>query len=202
MTADLIKGLTDLAERGHLHGIHQGGKDVLPLFGLLLQRLECAGRLVLVTFFEVAQVCQPLVFLCRRRASQLVGDFVAFFVNLGIQVGVDADNRQLAGMFLMFVEQGFLLNFAALVLGLHGAEDAAAFVDTLEFSEHCLFNQVGELLDNQGALQRVLVLGQAELLGDDHLDRHGAPHRLFRGGGDRFVVSIGMQRVAIVVNRQ
>ena len=46
----------------------------------------------------------------------------------------------------------------------------------------------------------VLVLGQAEFLGDDHLHRHGAPHRLLGGRGDRLVIGVGMQRVAVVVD--
>ena len=47
---------------------------------------------------------------------------------------------------------------------------------------------------------RVLVRRQAPLVVDDHLDRERAAYGLVGGGGDRFVVGIGVQRVGVVVD--
>jgi hypothetical protein len=46
-----------------------------------------------------------------------------------------------------------------LVAGLHGAEDAAAVGDAVELGEDGLLDEVGELVDDEAALQRVLVWG-------------------------------------------
>src|SRR5690606_8242530 len=62
------------------------------------------------------------------------------------------------------------------------------------------FHEVGELFDDEGALERVLILGQAELLVDDELDGHGAAHAFLGGRGDGLVVGVGVQAVAVVVD--
>jgi hypothetical protein len=48
--------------------------------------------------------------------------------------------------------------------------------DGFEFLEHGFFDQVGQLVDDEGALVRVLVLRQAPLAVDDQLDGHRAAH--------------------------
>jgi hypothetical protein len=81
----------------------------------------------------------------------------------------------------LLVEHRLVLDAAALVAGLHGAEHAAAVGDALELGEHRLLDQVGELVDDEGALERVLVHRQAPLLVDDHLDGQGPADRLLGG---------------------
>ena len=99
------------------------------------------------------------------------------------------------------VVQAFLLNARALVHRFHGAQYSTAFGDAVEFTEHRFLDQVGQLLDDEGALQRVFVLGQAQLLIDDELDGHGPAHAGFGRRGDGLVVGVGVQRVAVVVDR-
>jgi hypothetical protein len=93
------------------------------------------------------------------------------------------------------------LDLAALVAGLHRAQHAAAVGDLLELGQHSLFDQFGQLVDDEGALVGVLVLGQAPLAVDDQLDRHRAAHAVFRGRGDGLVEGVGVQAVAVVVDR-
>ena len=97
--------------------------------------------------------------------------------------------------------QAFLLNARALVHGFHGAQDPAAFCDAVKFDEHSFLHQVGQLLNDEGPLQRVFILGQAQFLVDDELDGHGAAHAALRRRGDGLVVGVGVQRVAVVVDR-
>ena len=73
-----------------------------------------------------------------------------------------------------------VLDLAALVAGFHGAQHAAALGDALELGQHGFFHQLGQFLDDEGALVRVFVLGQAPFAVDDELDRHGAAHRCLR----------------------
>jgi hypothetical protein len=68
------------------------------------------------------------------------------------------------------VEHRLVLDLAALVAGLHRAEDAAAVGDAVELGEHGFLDQVGELVDDEAALQGVLVARESPLLVDDHLD--------------------------------
>ena len=93
------------------------------------------------------------------------------------------------------------MNARALVHGFHGAQHPAAFGDAVEFAQHGFLDQVGQLFDDEGALQRVFIFGQAQLFVDDELDGHGPAHTAFGGRGDGLVVGVGVQRVAVVVDR-
>ena len=53
--------------------------------------------------------------------------------------------------------------------GLHRAEHAAALGDRFELLQHRLFDEVGELVDDEGAL--VGIAGQTALVVDDKADR-------------------------------
>jgi hypothetical protein len=75
---------------------------------------------------------------------------------LARQVGVHADQRQRAVVLLGLVVEAFLLDLAALVHGVHGAEHAAALADRLELLVHGLFDQVGQRLGDEAALPGVL----------------------------------------------
>ena len=85
-------------------------------------------------------------------------------------------------MLALLVEHRVVLDAAALVAGLHGPEDAATLADPVQLGQHGLLDQVGELLDDEAALERVLVGGQPPLLVDDQLDGQGPPDRLRRSG--------------------
>ena len=62
-------------------------------------------------------------------------------------------------MLAVLVQHRFVLDLAALVAGLHDVEDAAALADPVEFGQHGLLDQVGELVQDERALRRVLVAG-------------------------------------------
>lgn len=81
-------------------------------------------------------------------------------------------------MLAVFVEHGFVLDAAALLAGFHRSEDAAAFGDAVELGEDGFFDEVGELVDDEGALERVFGAGKAPFGVDDHLDGQGAAHGL------------------------
>jgi hypothetical protein len=66
--------------------------------------------------------------------------------------------------------------------------------------QHGLFHQFGQFFDDEGALQRVFIFGQAQFLVDDQLDGHGPAHRFLGGRGDGLIVGVGVQRVAVVVD--
>ena len=94
------------------------------------------------------------------------------------------------------VQHRLVLDLAALVAGLHRAEHPAAVADPLELGQHRLLHQVGELIDDERALQRVLVHRQPPLPADDQLDRQRAAHRLLGRRGDGLVVGVGVQAAA------
>lgn len=148
----------------------------------------------------MGDVFDLLALLALRAADQfdLGGDLAAVFLG---QKGVDADQGQRAVVFLVLVVHRLFLDLAALVHGVHGAEHAAALADGFELLVHGFFHDVGEVLDRETALPRVLVEIQAQLFVDDHLDRHRAAHAFFGGRGDGLVVGVGVQAVAVVEQR-
>ena len=99
------------------------------------------------------------------------------------------------------VVEALFLDLAALVHRLHRAQHAAAIREAHELVEHGLLDELGHRLDDEGALERILVLRPAELAVDDHLDRERATHRLLGRRRDRLVVGVGVQAVAVVGDR-
>ena len=63
-----------------------------------------------------------------------------------------------------------VLDPASLVAGLHRSEHATACRDRLELGEDRFLDEVGQLVDDEAALQRVLVHGEPPLAVDDELD--------------------------------
>ena len=121
---------------------------------------------------------------------------------VGVLEGVHADDRQRSVVLEVLVVHRFVLNLASLVHGLHGTEHAATTGNRFEFLKHGFLNEVGQFVHDVGALHRVLRLGPAALLVDDELNRQGAAHRFFGGGGDGLVVGVGVEGVGVVLNRQ
>ena len=78
--------------------------------------------------------------------------------------GVHADDREGPVVFPGLVEKGLVLDPAALVAGLHGAEDTAAVGQPVELAQHGLFDEVGELFDQVGTLLRVVAEGRPHSL--------------------------------------
>ena len=104
-------------------------------------------------------------------------------------------------MLLAFIVKAFFLNLAALVHRIHRAKHATAFGNPLELPVNGLFDQVRELIDDERTLPGVFAVVQAELPGDDHLNRYRPPHRLFRRCRDRLVKGVRVQAVAVVEKR-
>ncbi len=61
------------------------------------------------------------------------------------------------------------------VHALHRAEHSAAVADAHELGVHRFFDELGHFVVDERALERVLVLGEPELLTDDQLDRGRPP---------------------------
>ena len=120
---------------------------------------------------------------------------------VGVEERVHPHDGKGSVVLLPLVEDRLVLDLPALVARLHRPEHPAALRDPVELREHRLFDQIGELLDDERPLVRVLVLPESPLLVDDHLDGQRAPHRRLRGRGDRLVVGVGVQAVAVVVAR-
>ena len=114
---------------------------------------------------EGAELVDLLMFFVVVGAHQF--QFAAGFLAFLGEVGVHADDGQGAVVFLVFVHHGFVLDLAALVHGVHGAEHAAAFVEAFEFLQYRFFHLIRELLDDVRALPRVFAGVEAEFAVDD-----------------------------------
>ena len=90
--------------------------------------------------------------------------------NGGVAECVDPDNGQFTGMLEHLVIDGFLLNFAALVAGLHGTQHTAPLGNAIEFGQNGLFHQFGKLVHDKTALHGIFILGQAPFAVDDELN--------------------------------
>ena len=104
-------------------------------------------------------------------------------------------------LFLPLVIERLFLDLGSLVLPLHRSQHSPAAVEPLELRQDRFLNEVGELFDDEAALERVFVLVQPELLVDDQLYCQRPAHRLLRRRGDRLVVSIGVKAVGVVIER-
>ena len=163
----------------------------------MLQALDGLRRMVCISGLEVAQALQLTLFFLFGRPRQL--DLHFLLGRIRIQKSVHADDRQGTIVLLCLVINRFILDLAALVAGLHGAQHPAPLGYALELLQHRLFDEISEFLDDEGALAGVFILGQTPFAVDDHLDRQRPPDRRLRRRGDRFVVGVGMQTVAVVV---
>ena len=190
--------MCDLAQRTAAHRIHQHLEGIAVVDDRAPQALEQLRRLARMAFVEGSEALQLRLLLRIGGARQLHRRRRGAAVR--IAEGVDADDGIGAIVLLPFVVQRLLLDLAALIAGFHGAEHAAAVGDGIEFLEHRFLDQIGQFVDDEAALVRVLVLGQAPFAVDDELNRHGAAHALLGGRGDGLVVGIGVQAVAIVVD--
>ena len=179
------------------HRVHQYREDVavfdhrLAQFGLPVRRRGLVARLKIGEALELAL----LLFVGGTRQF-----YFGLPTALGVEEGIHADDRVGTVVFLVFVIKRLFLDLAALIAGFHRAEHAAARRDRVEFLEHRLFHQVGEFINDEGTLIGVLVSGHAEFAVDDELDRHRPAHAFFGWRGHRFVVGVGVQAVAIVVD--
>ena len=79
------------------------------------------------------------------------------------QERIHADQWQRAIVLLALVVQALFLNLAALVHRIHRTEHAAALRDALELLVDRFFNQVGQFVDDERALPRVLAEIQTQL---------------------------------------
>ena len=151
----------------------------------------------------------------RARCASAQGDLACFssavarITSSGTIVGEPSGSRKVLtpmigsspAMLERLVEQRLLLDLAALVHALHGAEHAAALGEPSNSASTASSTRSVSSSMMNDALERVLVLGQAELLVDDQLDRQRPAHGLLGRRRDRLVVGVGVQRVAVVVDR-
>jgi hypothetical protein len=136
-----------LPQGAHLPGLHQGLKQVRILNRSqlqLAQRILRSSRIPRLQALDVLDLRH--LFLFGRTDDFLRDDCRRTFA---AQEGVDADDRELAGVLLRFVVKAFLLDFAALVHRFHGAQNAAALGDAVEFGQHGFLHQVGQFFDDE-----------------------------------------------------
>ena len=74
---------------------------------------------------------------------------------LFVQEGIDSDNWELPSMFQHFIVQAFLLDFTALVHGLHRTQHATTLRNAIKLLQYRLFDQIRQFLDNEGTLNRI-----------------------------------------------
>src|SRR5947209_9293363 len=159
--------LRDLTERADAHRVHQHGEDVAVVDDRLLKALQQARRVGCVARMEVVEALELRFLLVLGRAREL--EALRHRIAMRVAEGVDADDRVLAGVLEHLVVEAFLLDLAALVAGFHRTEHAAALGDALELREHGFFHELGQLVDDERTLVRVLVLREAPLAVDDQL---------------------------------
>ena len=122
-------------------------------------------------------------------------------VTVWIAEGVHANDGQFTGVLSHLVGHALVLNLAALIACLHRAQDAAALGDTVELLQDSFFEELGQFFDDETTLAGVFIFRQAPLAVDDELNGHGTAHRLFGGRGDGLIKGVGVQAVAVVVDR-
>src|SRR5439155_4006307 len=200
LPAHLIERVRNLPERADLDGLHELGEHVPAAGGELLERLQRRGRARRVARLEGTHRRHLSLLLFLARADQLRA--LVLIERVGSrEEGVDADDRQRAIVLARLVVERLLLDLAALIHALHGAEHAAALRELLELLIDRLLHQLRQVLDGERALPRVLDLVEAELAIDDELNRDRAPYALLGRRGERLVVGIGVQAVAVVEQR-
>src|SRR5207248_1208017 len=165
-----------------------------------LPRLQRRGRARRVARLEGTHRRHLSLLLFLARADQLRALVLIERVR-SREEGVDADDRQRAVVLARLVVERLLLDLAALIHALHGAEHAAALRELLELLIDRLLHQLRQVLAGARALPRVLDLVEAELAIDDELNRDRAPYALLGRRGERLVVGIGVQAVAVVEQR-
>src|SRR5690606_171816 len=181
-----------------LYCLHQLAKEVPPLRCDTLQSRKRLHGFLLVVRVNLAYRFDLSALLLLRRANQLG------LASLGIltsKKSIHTDDGPRPVMLPGFIVQGLFLDTTALIPCLHGAQYAPALADALKLLVDGLLDEIGELLDDERALQWILVLVEPKLLVDDQLDGKRAPDGFFGRRGDRLVVSIRVQTVAVVIKR-
>ncbi len=199
MSADFKEGLGDLTEGAGFDGLHEFVEEVAAFESDFFELGECEGRAGGVSGLEVGDARDLGIFFGVGGAGEL--DLDDAIGGVGIEEGVDADDGEFAVVFFGFVVEGFFLDFGALVHEFHGTEYAAAFGDAVEFGEDSFFDDLGEVFDDVGALVGVFVFEESEFAGEDELDSESAADGFFGGGGDGFVVGVGVEGVAVIGHR-
>src|SRR6056297_1825933 len=197
LAAHIVQGPGYLTQGTRLHGLHEFFEDVAAGPGHFpepLQRLAAVADVVALERAHRVDLCLLLLVVGAHefQRAHLV------LLPLGRQKSVHADDRQAAVVLAALVVQALVLDLAALVHRVHGAQHTATLGDALELLVDGLLHQVGELVDDERALPGVLAVVQAQLPVDDELDGHRPPHRLLRGRGNGLVEGIRVQAVAVV----
>src|SRR5690606_22603522 len=169
---DVVEAPGDLSQAGDLRDLHQGGERVLACGSSGGEALEGGRQLPSVAVLERFQAADLSLLGLVGGPDQAIG-FLERRAFLR-QEGVHPDDRVLAALLHALVVERLLLDASPLVLAFHGAQHPTARVDPVELRQHRLFHQVRQLLDDERALEWVLVLGQAELPVDDELDGEGS----------------------------
>ena len=146
MATDLVEGACDLPERAAADSVHEHVKQVLVVDGRLPQPGEHLRGRILIAVLEFTQTAELALLLVIGRPLQ---DDRLPSRRVGVEEGVDPDDRIAAVVLHVLVVQRFVLNLAALVAGLHGAQHAAAFGDAVELRQHRRLHEIRQFVDQE-----------------------------------------------------
>src|SRR5690606_38558287 len=200
LAADFVQRAGYPAERTGLDGVHQFRKHVASRSGDFLQARDRVGTFLGVLGIESCHIFYLGILFGNRRPDEFLMLYLVF-LSLARQEGVHTDDRIGTVVFPALVVQAFFLDLAALVHRVHGSQDAAAFRYPVELLVYRFLDEIGQLIDDKGALPRILAVIQAQLLRNDELYGNRAPYGLLRGSCDRLVERVRMQAVAVVEHR-
>ena len=153
-------------------------------------------------FMERLNVIQLLLLLCRSRTGHFdsrwdVAERKRLRIDERVQHRRSEDPPNVSCVRNI---KRLFLNPAALVLRLHRAQNAAAFVDAQKFVEHGFFYDVRQPFNKIGSLHGIFILRHPKFFVDDELNRLRPANGLFCWRRDRFVIRVGVERIAIVGN--
>ena len=198
--ADVEQRLGDLAEAAAAHGVHQDLEQVVA--ARAPRRAAGRARPVARPAWRAwkSRRRRQLSTASRRRSQRASSSVPGTSPDSGLRNVFTPTMGSEPSCLRVLVEHGLVLDAAPLVAGLHGAEHAAALADPLELGEHRLLDEVGELLDDEVPWSgfsfmarphsRLMISWMARARRTDFGRRRG----------DRLVVGVGVQAVAVVVD--
>ncbi len=117
--------MRDLPQRADLDALHELGENISPARRGQLQLAERGGRAAGIAGLKRPNRCHLVLFFLLGGANELGALVLLTGVRLR-EEGVDTDDRQAAVVFAGLVVERLFLDFAALIHGLHRAQDPAA----------------------------------------------------------------------------
>ena len=129
--------------------LHQVSEDVVAIERRFFEAAQRAHGIIAMSLLVILQPLNAELFSSlAARVSSVLGPCDASVASPW-QEGVDADERQYAGVLRLLVLERVILDRPPLILTLHGAQHAAALGETIELFQNGFFHQVRQLLDDE-----------------------------------------------------